>query len=64
LKYLLESEREANTQYWITNPFYTTASNSFDLLLKLKENLLEMSVDVSLEIKFENMYIDFWIAAR
>jgi hypothetical protein len=31
----------------------------------LKENLLEMSVDVSLKIKFENMLIcDFWFAAR
>jgi hypothetical protein len=31
----------------------------------LKENLLEMTVDGSLKIKFENMSIcDFWFAAR
>jgi hypothetical protein len=65
LKYFPEIEREHNTQDWITNPFYTTAINSSDLPLKLKENLLEMSVDGSLKIKFENMSIcDFWIAAR
>jgi hypothetical protein len=44
--------------------FYTTAIISSDLPLKLKENLLEMLVDDSLKIKFENMLIcDFWIPA-
>jgi hypothetical protein len=65
LKYLPEIEGEDNTQDWITNPFYTTAFNSSDLPLKLKENLLEMSVDGSLKIKVENLSIcDFWIYAR
>ncbi|GFG36757.1 hypothetical protein Cfor_09459 [Coptotermes formosanus] len=45
--------------------FHTTAINSSDLPVKLKEKLLEMSVDGSLKIKFENKSIcDFWIAAR
>jgi hypothetical protein len=55
LKCFPEIEGEDNTQDWITNPFYTTAINSSDLPLKLKENLLEMSVDGSLKIKFENL---------
>jgi hypothetical protein len=36
-KYFPEIEREDNTQDWIINRFYTTAINSSDLLLKLKE---------------------------
>jgi hypothetical protein len=64
LKYSPETEIEDNTQDWITNPFYTTAINSSDLPLKL-ENLLKVSIDSSLKIKFENILIcDFWTAAR
>jgi hypothetical protein len=55
--------REGNTQDWITNPFYTTAINSSDLALKLKENLLEMPTDGLLKIKLKNVSIcGFWIA--
>jgi hypothetical protein len=44
---------------------HTIAINSSDILLKLKESLLEMTVDGSLKIKFENMSIrDFWFVAR
>jgi hypothetical protein len=65
LKYFPEIQWEDNTQDWITNPFYTTAISSSDLPLKLKENLLEMSIDGSLKIKFENFSIcDFWIYAH
>jgi hypothetical protein len=46
-------------------PLYTTTINSSDLPLRLKENLLEISIDGSLKIKFENMSIcDFWFDAR
>jgi hypothetical protein len=65
LKYFPEIDGEDNTQDWITNPFYTTAINSSDLPLRLKENLLEITVDSSLKIKFENLSIcDFCIYAR
>jgi hypothetical protein len=50
---------------WVTNPFYTTTINSSDLPLKIKETLMEISVEGSLKIKFENMSIcDIWIAAH
>jgi hypothetical protein len=62
LKYFPVTERGDDTQDWITNAFIPPPS---DLSPKLKENLLEMSVDGSLKIKFENMSIcDFWIVVR
>ena len=64
LKYFPEIDLKDLTNTWITNPFATQAISEANLSNKLKENLLELSVDSSNEIYFtQHALCQFWTFA-
>ena len=64
LKYFPEIDLKDLTNTWITNPFATQAISEANLSNKLKENLLELSVDSSHEIYFtQHALCQFWTFA-
>ncbi|XP_071053350.1 zinc finger BED domain-containing protein 5-like [Onthophagus taurus] len=52
-------------QRWILNPFLNAAINEANLATKLKENLLELSADGMLHLKFKSENLDtFWLKRK
>lgn len=65
LKYFPEIENGDSSSEWITQPFSDEAITDSALPINVKEKLCELSANISLKLRFEELEIcEFWHVAR